>query len=344
MSATDEEEARAEAWLRAQGYIPSRPIWLPPGQNPDFWSESNVNTPAHFWVEVKSIAPDDSVAAMDKYSDLIHTAQVPPGLRGQAMLHLESHAIEQSVRWVLKSFAKRSTKFVGQKVTLIFLQHSRNCDQEYRVDIALETPMVIWARSDELPLASATWFSGDAVDAPARVCAPDGSKITGLAYQFFAGQSLMECALEVRLNPQDGMLTSIDYMCGGSGRTRERTVNALETANSQIKTACATCEAPGLVILTPRGPFTDDDRAMQAAMYGQYTMPFRLSGEHVVHGELYHGPDGVFRQNKNTHISAAVHLRRQGPPTFFLNPYARHRLAENDPVFAGAVQADVMFA
>lgn len=346
MSARDDEEARAAAWLQAQGYTTSRPIWLPTGQNPDFWAESATFARSQLWVEVKSIDPDDSTATMERFSRLIRDAEIPPGppgLRGHARLELDSDAIEQSVRWVLKSFATRSAAYAGKKVSLMFLRQTRRGGREYRVEIDAETPMVVWAQADELPLNPATAIRGDMLYAPARLRTPDGSEVTGRAYQFLEPRHRMECALVLRLDPQDRVLEGISYQCGGQGQTFDRTGKALDKANKQIKTACATHDAPGLVILTPRDPFGDNDQMMQAAIYGQYTVPVHQAGDGMEHGELYHGLNGVFRHDKNTHISAAVHVRREAPATFFPNPYARHPIPDDAPVFAGAVRASVRF-
>ena len=100
-------------------------------------------------------------------------------------------------------------------------------------------------------------------------------------------------------------------------------------------------DAPGLVILTPRGPFGDNDHMIQAAIYGRYMVRLRLLGDRTEYDNTYHGLDGVFRPNKNTHISAAVHVRHGGAATFFPNPHALHRIPDAAPVFARAMRADV---
>lgn len=343
MSSREGDEARAEAWLSAQGYVPSRPTWLPPGQNPDFWAESAMHAPSHLWVEVKSIEPDDSTAAMDRFSSLIGAARIPSILRGHAMLELEAHAIEQSIQWALKTFAARSPEFAAMKCSLMFLQQTRGCNEEYRIEIDAPTPMVVWARASEFPLNPATAIRDDLLFAPTRLRRPDGREITGQAYQFFEPRHTMECALVVRLDPNDRKLDGIAYMCGASGQTRERTARVISAANGQIKTACATRDAAGIVVLTPRGPFGDNDQMMQAAIYGQYTVPIHLKGERLEHGDMFHGVDGVFRPNKNTHVSAAVHVRREGPSTFFPNPFARHAIPDDAPLFDRARRADVEF-
>lgn len=343
MSTRDEDEARAEAWLRAQGYEPARPEWLPPGKNPDFWAESLIHTPHGIWAEVKSIEPDDSTAAMGRFASIIGSARIPPNLYGHAMVHLEPHAVEQSVRWVLKAFAARSPEFSGKNISLMFLQQTRDCTQEYRVDIDSETPMTVWARGTGLPLNPGTAIQEDALYATARVTRPDGTEITGPAYRFFEPRFPMQCALVARLRPGGPKLADIAYMCGGSGQTRERTARVIEGANGQIKTACMTRDTAGIVVLTPSGPFGDNDQMMQAAIYGQYTVPIHMIEDRLSHGDMFHGVDGVFRPNKNTHVSAALHLRREGPATFFPNPFARHVIPDDAGLFVGARRAEVDF-
>jgi hypothetical protein len=352
MSATEEEEARAEAWLRARRYRPFRPTKLAldhPARlaaergNPDYWAESQTLNPPHLWIEVKSIDPDNFEKAMRRLSDPIRAADIPPGLHGRAMMELDTEASEHSVRMVLKGFKKQSIKFVGQKVSLIFLQQTPSCHSEYQVEIDAEAPIVVWARASGLPLSSGLWFGNDISYANARVRTPDGRELIGPAHHFFRRTVRMECVLAVRLDPKDRLLDGIGYHCGGIGQGRERTVAALEKANRQIKEACATREAPGLVMLIPRGKFAVDDDAMQAAMYGQFTVSFPLGGDDGEDTGIYHGLDGVFRPTKNTHISAAVHVRPQGPATFFPNPYALHPISENASLFAGLVRTDVKF-
>jgi len=344
LSATEEEEARAEKWLRDHGYATSRPTWLPRGKNPDFWAGNPTLVPPSLWAEVKSIAPDDSTAAMNRFSRLITTANIPKGLHGRAMIELDPYAIEQSVRWALKSFTRRSKAYAGRKVSLMFLQQTRDCDQEYRVEIDSNTPTVVWARASELPLNPTTAIREDILYANARVHTPDDIEITGQVYEFFEHKHQMQCALVARLDPEDPTLESISYMCGGNGQVRERTVRALTDANAQIKAACASRDAPGIVILTPQGPFGDDDQMMQAAIYGQYSVPVQLKEGQTEFGDMYHGHDGVFRDNKNRHISVAIHLRRKGKPTFFPNPHALHSIPDDAALFAGAVRASVEFA
>ena len=343
MSMREEDEVRAEAWLRKQGYAASRPTWLPQGRNPDFWAECVDCAPNRLWVEVKSIEPDDSTAAMGRFANLIGSATVPPGLRGHALLELAPDAIEQSIRWCLRAFTSRAPAFASRKATLIFIQQTRDAAGEFRIEIDADAPIVVWAHADALPLNPGTALSEDALMAAARVTAPDGAVLSGPAYRFFEQQHPMQCVLALRLDPTGRDVKDIGYMSGGHGQARPRTIAAVETANRQIKTACTTRDAAGIVVLTPRGPFGDNDQMIQAALYGQYTVPVRLEDGSAQHGDLYHGVDGVFRVNKNRHISAAVHLRSTGPATYFPNPYALHPIPDDARLFDGSQRAEVEF-
>lgn len=341
MSDRDGEEAQAEAWLRAQGYTPSRPTWLPSGRNPDFWAESATLAPPHLWVEVKSIDPDDSTAALSKFGSLISSAEIPPGLRGHAMVNIEPRALEQSVRWVLKAFAEHAPKFAGQKVVLAFVQQNRGGRDVRRAEIGASVREVLWVRGAGMgPMHPPIGVCEESF-APAKVLHPDGKESTGNTFQFFERADSIECSLVARLDPTGRALSRLASMSGGSGQTRDRTVRALEDANSQIKAACAKRDAPGIVLLVPRGPFVDDTM-IAAAAYGHLTVLLTLKGG-IERGKMYHGRDGVFRQNKNTHISAAVQIHREGSATFFPNPHAHHLIPDDARVFAGVARTDVEF-
>lgn len=343
MSSRDDDEALVAAWLKRQTYSPSRPDWLPPGKNPDYWAENLQLDPAHLWVEVKSIEPDDSTATLARYSALIQDAPIPQGLRGHAMIQLEPGAVEQSVRWALRSFRERTPAYAGRRATLIFLQQDRQAVTEFFFTVEADPQITVWARASALPLDPGTAINTDDLMRDARARLLDGSEVAGPAYRFFEPREPMDCALVARLDPDGKEISSISSMCSGVGQTRERTARAVETANRQIKKACAVRDAAGVVVLTPTGPFGDNDQMMQAALYGHYTVPVARRGENLDLGDMYHGRDGVFRPNKNTHVSAAIHLRREGPATLFPNPYARIVIPDNARLFDGARRADVDF-
>jgi hypothetical protein len=291
---------------------------------------------------VKSIDPDDSTAALSRFHSVIASAKIPPSLHGHGMVYIEPHAVEQSVRWVLKAFAQHAPEFADQKVVLAFAQQSRDGRNVRRAKIDASVPEMLWVRgADTGPMRLPIGVCNESF-APAKVFYPGGEERIGKTFQFFEWTGSIECSVVARLDPADRPLDSLTSMSGGSGQTRDRTERALEDANGQIKTACMTDAAPGIVLLVPRGPFVDDTM-IAAAAYGHLTVPLMLKDGCVEHGEMYHGLDGVFRQNKNTHISAAVHVRREGPATFFPNPYARHPIPDDASVFRGAVRANVKF-
>lgn len=342
MSDRDEEEGWAEAWLQARGYTASRPTWLPRGRNPDFWAESATLAPPHIWAEVKSIDPDDSTAVLSKFWPIVSSASIPPGLNGHGIVHIEPHASEQSVRWVLKMFARYAPNFSGKRVLLAFVQQSREGGVVRRAEVDAPVPEILWMRgasSGPLHPPLGVCENGSALT---RVIHRGGEERTGKAFEFFEWTGSTECSLVVSLDPTDRPLRSFGSMSGGSGQTRDRAVRALEDANGQLKTACITREAPGLVILVPRATHVDDT-TIAAATYGHLTVPLTLAEGTVVQGDMYHGSGGVFRPNKNTHISAAVLIRREGPITFFPNPFARHPISDGARIFAGAVRANVEF-
>ncbi|NWG55053.1 MAG: hypothetical protein HXY28_15185 [Hydrogenophilaceae bacterium] len=341
MSTREEDEARAEAWLVQQRYAPSRPTWLPAGRNPDFWAEAATLAPPHLWAEVKSIDEDDSTAALVRAQGILARTEIPPQLHGQAVLNVEPNAIEQSILWVLKAFAEHAPRFANQKVVLAFVQQTREGRDVRRAEIASNPPEFLWVRgAGEAPMHRPIRVCEQHY-ADAKVIYPRGSVRVGKTYEFFEYVG-HEASLVVRLDPQDRPLDHIASMSGGSTQTRERATRALEDANSQIKAACETRAAPGIVILTPRGPFASDTMIAMAA-YGALTVPLTLKDDGVEHGEMFHGRDGVFRPNKNRHVSAAIHLRHNGSATFFPNPFAHHPIADDAPIFDGAVRANVEF-
>lgn len=342
MSHRDEEEARAEAWLHAQEYNSSRPTWLPRGRNPDFWAESAVLAPPHLWAEVKSIDPDDGTAALSRFHSVIASAAIPTGLRGHGIVHIEPGAAEQSVRWVLKAFAQHASNFAGRKVLLAFVQQSRDGRDVRRAEINASVPEVLWVRGAGTGPMHPPLRVCEESFAPAKVVYPGGEERIGKTFEFCEWTGTSECSLVARLDPDDRPLRSLASMSGGSGQTRGRTARALEDANGQIKTACMSRDAPGIVLLVPHGSFVDDAMIATAA-YGHLTVPLTLKGDVIENGEMFHGSNGVFRSKKNTHISAAVHIRRDGSATFFPNPFARHPIADDAPIFAGAVRANVKF-
>src|SRR5260370_33936592 len=77
--------------------------------------------------------------------------------------------------------------------------------------------------------------------------------------------------------------------------------------------------------------------------YGKLTVPIhRETGKF---DEAFYGRDGAFRRDKNTHISAAIRLRRNGQvATYFPNPFAKQPIDENASLFSGLRRAPGHFA
>jgi len=298
------------AWLVERGYTPERPICLPKGlRNPDYWAVSNVSQPPELWAEVKSIDEDDSTAVLVKYHRLVSSIVIPDGLSGYAHISIEPKAVEQSIRWTLRFFTERAPQYAGQKIALAFLQQSATGTDIHRVEIGGEEPAVVWVRGAGDRRLKAPMRICDAYHSPAKLIRPDFSERVGEVFHFFEWTEESECEVVAHLDPRDAPLTHISSMSGGAGQGRERTVRALEDANQQIKEACSVRAAPGIVFLVPQGPFAEDF-PIQTAAYGVLTAAVNLKGDHSELGEAFHGKDGVFRHDKNRHISAAKRDRR----------------------------------
>jgi hypothetical protein len=78
------------------------------------------------------------------------------------------------------------------------------------------------------------------------------------------------------------------------------------------------------------------------AAYGELTVS--ISRETNKRGEAFYGRNGAFRPDKNTHISAAIRLRRKGgAATYFPNPFAKRPIEEKASLFSGLCWATVKF-
>lgn len=160
------------------------------------------------------------------------------------------------------------------------------------------------------------------------------------AFDFIEWTLEPECALVVQLDPSGRPLTNISLTSGGPVPFRERTVAALEDANNQIKRACLHRPAPGLVMLVPQGRSSSAPMMTQAACYGQQMVDVSLTRDNEpAGGGAYVMRDGVFRPDKNRHISAALLLERSGAATYFPNPWTLRPILETCPVFSGAQRA-----
>ena len=127
----------------------------------------------------------------------------------------------------------------------------------------------------------------------------------------------------------------------GSPNGYGRAIKALKDSTSQLRNACTFKQAPGLVIIVPKENHFDDHMIAVAA-YGKLTVPISIETREL--GERYYGRDGMFRPDKNRHISGAVHLRRQGgPATYFPNPFAHHKIEQEASLPRGLDCAEVTF-
>jgi len=346
MSNRTEDEALVANWLKRQGYTPERPTWLPEGQrNPDYWVTAESLVPPNLWVEVKSIQEDAGVAALSRYNSIVREFQIPKGLHGQAVLNIEPHAIEQSVRWVLKMFAQQAPKYANQRVVLAFVQQSRDGRAIRRAEISASTEEIVWARGHSEGGMSPPLNVCKESFAETKVFGADGSEKTGQTYEFFDWNASRECSLVAYLDPAGHDLDSVTSMSGGdSNPRRERIIRAIEDANSQIKIASATRAAPAIAAIVLRGPFAEDFQ-IQTACYGHLMVPLRLQDDgSIEHGDQHHDQNerkAVFREDKNRHISAVVHVRRDGTSTYFPNPYAHRPIEESAAILKEVERANV---
>src|SRR5262249_48227397 len=149
-----------------------------------------------------------------------------------------------------------------------------------------------------------------------------------------------QCSLTAWLDPAGPILDSLGAHSSGSSNWAERTVRALEKANSQLRSAIALRPAPAIVMLVPVYDYVDD-QLIQAGCYGVLKVPINV--QTGVAGDMYHGEDGAFRPTKNRHISAAVRLWSNGMATYFPNPHAHYKIEDSAKLFAGLNRANVSF-
>lgn len=347
MSEREEDEALVAEWLDLRGYKAERPTWLHKGRNPDWWAKSDTNVPSSIWVEVKSIDDESGTAVLSRYHSIISAAHIPAGLHGHGMVNINPNAVEQSVRWVLKEFARQAPKYAGQKVTLAFVQQTRDGNQVRRAEVSGEEREVVWVRGDAAGAMCPPINVCKASFAETKVLYPGGEERTGKTFEFFDWNAGMECSLVAHLDPNASPLDSFAAMSGGDSSRRERVLRAVEDANNQIRKAYETTTAPGIVAIVMRGPFAEDF-PIQTACYGHLMVPITLQEDgSITHGDHRHDHNerkAVFREDKNRHVSAVVHIRRGGvAATFFPNPFAHRLIADNAPLFAGAERTDVKF-
>lgn len=337
-----DDERLVGDWLCKLGYEPEHePAVVESGRRPDFLAIARSPTaiPDAFWAEVKSLQPDNSAIVQSKLWPLLKILTVPSGLYGHATLHVTEVTKEQSVRALVKMFFGKAVAHASEPVCLIFIQQcSGKADIRYS---EVDGPIIqkVWARGAGDGKISVP--VGTIENAQALVTwEQDGKSQTQRAFKIFDWVLPFDCALVANINPVDHPLDSISSMSSGSSNVPARTLSALEAANSQLRNAYGFRAAPGVVFVVPEEHVDDQTIAMGA--YGKLTvLVHRETGKP---GEAFYGRDGVFRRDKNTHIAAAIRLRRNGQPaTYFPNPFARNPIDEGASLFSCLRRAPVQF-
>jgi len=339
-----DDERFAQDWLKKRGYDaafePS--VIVTSGRTPDFLATAALDaTPIRFWAEVKSIDHEKSLVALSKAWRTIKTISIPDGLNGQATLIANAQTNEQSVRALLKMFRTKAPKFAAERTCLVFLQqHSGQRDVRY-VESTDDVVCRFWARgagSALIAVPDGVLQNGAAL---AKLVDAGGELVTRRAFEVFDWRSPFDCALIAWLDPSDRPLVSISSMSHGSPNTPERVINALEVANSQLRNAYTFLQAPGVVLIVTQNENLDDQMIAIAA-YGKLMFPVSMQTDGS--GQAYYGYDGAFRAQKNRHVSLAIRLRRNGgPPTYFLNPFAKEAVSEHTSLLRGLQCGPVSF-
>jgi len=337
------DERLVRDWLSQRGFEPEyEPPLVSSGRQPDFLvtARSHQATPGVFWAEVKSLQPDSTSLALSKSWPILKSLRVPQKVHGHAMLHVTEMTREQSIRALVRMFYGKAIAHASETTSLIFVQQcSAKTDIRY---FEVQGPIVekVWARGAgdgriavpigtiENTQAMVTWEQ-------------DGNPRTRPAFKVFDWNLPFDCALVAKIDPTDRPLTSISSMSSGSSNISIRTVSALEDANSQLRSAYGFRSAPGVVFIVPFEEHVDDQMIAMGA-YGKLSVS--INRETGKFGDAFYGRDGALRREKNTHISAAIRLRRNGEAaTYFLNPFAKEPIDENASLFFGLRQAPVEF-
>ena len=338
------EEERTNQWLEDRGYKTEyEPDFIPEGeQRPDFWAEASVGDPAELWVEVKKIDEDDSTKALTAAAQMKKGLTLPSGLNGHAHMSVNDAVQQQSIQSVLKLYQTHAPKHAKEKTTLAFVQNQAGETVLRRAEVNSKDGVKrIWVKGPASgPLAAPYNFCEDEPFADTKYWDENGQEKTAPAHDVLEWRGGFQCALTVWLDPAELAITDFGIHSAGSCNTRERTINSLEKANKQLKSAVAVKAAPAIVVLVPKYDYVTD-QMIQAGCYGVLTAPINVQSHAV--GALYHGADGVFRETKNRHISAAIRLWQNGEATYFPNPHAHHKIDEKAALFKGLHRADVSF-
>lgn len=336
------EEKLVDAWLRDRQYIPEyEPDFIPKDdERPDFWAVSASATPPKLWVEVKHLGEDAISAALSRAVAVSKSVKIPDGLRGDAHLDVNDASQEQSIRSVLKMFRQHAPAFVGQRATLAFVHDKIGSDIVRRAEVRSDVLQLLWAKGEATGLlATPHDFCEDARQL-VTFWSAEGVQADGYAFDVLNWTDDYQCGLVVRLDPDGPAIDSFGAEAGGSRDVTPRAIQALKKANSQLRSGVQHRAAPGLVIIVSQ-PAHADDLLIQAAAYGKLKVPIDVNTG--TWGDTFHGEDGVFRHNKNRHISALVHLQTDGSATYFPNPHAHHQIDDKSSLFVGVKRADVQF-
>jgi hypothetical protein len=98
------------------------------------------------WVEVKSIDPDDSRAAVSDTLLVLKSLAVPQNLRGEAILHVNADTRPQSVRGLVKMFQITALEFASERTCLMFIQQCPDKSDVRRVEVHGDVVQHVWVR------------------------------------------------------------------------------------------------------------------------------------------------------------------------------------------------------
>jgi hypothetical protein len=342
--ALSEDERLVSDWLRERGYAEPEhePDLVSIGKRPDFLTSAKINslTPDVLWAEVKSLGPDVTARAIEKSWPVLKQLGVPSEVKGHAMLHVTPITREQSVRALVKMFHSQASKHASERIDLILLQQESDKRDWRRVDVKGEILERVWVRGSANGMIAVP--NGVIENSGALVVwESDGELQTKRAWEVFNWTQSFDCALVAHIDPNDRPLDTISSTSSGTSTVTERTLAAVEDANAQLRNGYRFKPAPGIVFLVPPLHHVDD-LGIANALYGKLTAEYSLVTKGF--GQAFHGRDGAFRPEKNTHISVVIRLRRNGEAaTYFPNPYAKEPLNENSSLLARLQRTAVRF-
>ena len=329
---TTEEEQLASTWLQSKGFKPEfEPAIVAQGRRPDFLAKSTAAEP-YVWAEVKTLDPEIVTTNMRRAADIITQTTLPDGLLGYATMYVNENTKDQSIRAVLKLFAEHAPKYRDKRAKLVFIQQAHDISGMRRIDILdSEIPEHFWVRgAGQGPIGAPPGVLEDLFRLATVWDGRPPSEVR--AYNIFSGSDA-NCTIAAHLNEDDHPLR-ISPMGGGIVDVASRILQAVESANRQIRNACKYLSAPGVVLIFPPLYGFIDDQQIGTAVYGKLRMYINVRTRTA--SPLEHGPDAAFQSGKNRHISAVIRMNRDGRPgTFFPNFHAHHELDRTNSLLAG---------